>query len=313
MTLYTVLNSLIDKIKDPPVNLKSKISRGYYMWCFYRSTFLLNVLIKLAPLPKSGVNKEYRRERIIASLTSYPGRIDVVYYAIKSIMLQTCKPDRIILWLAESQFPEKMLPSKLLSLQKKGLEIKYCEDLRSHKKYFHALQEQKPDELIITFDDDIIYNTYTIERAIKKHQEFPKAIVANYVRKIFVEENGMLGSYSKWGKPDNKKPSMEVSPLTGSGCLYPYGCMPQETFRWDIIQQDALNADDIWIGFMSKILDTPIVETDMRATRFSGVGSSQDTSLYSENGANGGNDKVIDNLSRRYPEVVKKIINAKKS
>ena len=49
-------------------------------------------------IPENPLNTEKRDEVVIVSLTSYPARISYVYLAIKSLMLQSYKPDRIILW-----------------------------------------------------------------------------------------------------------------------------------------------------------------------------------------------------------------------
>ncbi len=52
----------------------------------------------------SPLNSMSRAETVIASHTSYPARIPYVHLAIKYLMVQSYKPNRIILWLAEEQF-----------------------------------------------------------------------------------------------------------------------------------------------------------------------------------------------------------------
>ena len=53
-----------------------------------------------------GINKDTnRKEKIIVSLTSFPGRINEVWICIESLMRQTFKPDAIELWLSLKQFP----------------------------------------------------------------------------------------------------------------------------------------------------------------------------------------------------------------
>ena len=101
--------------------------------------------IRKKKIPAEPLNKEYRREKIIVSLTSFPARIDCVEYSVKSLMMQDYKPDRIILWLSNLQFKsEGELPDTLLVLKDKGLEIKFCnDDLRGHKKYFELIKNQK--------------------------------------------------------------------------------------------------------------------------------------------------------------------------
>ena len=47
------------------------------------------------------------------------------------------KPDKIILWLADTQFSGMdSLPAELFGLQERGLTIRFCSDLKSHKKIF---------------------------------------------------------------------------------------------------------------------------------------------------------------------------------
>lgn len=75
------------------------------------------------------------------SLTSYPKRINVVWITIETLLQQTVKPDEVILWLADSQFKEiEELPEELKVLQKRGLIIRFCDDLKSHKKYFYTMR-----------------------------------------------------------------------------------------------------------------------------------------------------------------------------
>lgn len=306
MTIYHILNLFFDSIRDPQINPhRSWFERKYLAWCYYRSRFLLNILIRIVNTPQNGLNSDPRSEKIIASLTTYPGRIDTVFYAIKSIMLQTYKPDRIILWLASNQFPERKLPPNLLGLETRGLEIRYCDDYRSHKKYYNALLEQKQDELVMTFDDDIIYNARTIERAFNKHLKYPKAVVSNLTKIVRCDNEGQIMPYKYWKKnPARKKPSFGLSPLTGSGCLYPYGVMCDTTFNWDVIKNNALTADDIWICFMANKSGTQIVEVDKPRIRFSTIMSSQESCLGNTNVNQGGNDVIVKKLSSLFPEVV---------
>lgn len=63
-----------------------------------------------------------RTPRIIVSLTSYPARISVVFQVLERMLVQTLRPDKVILWLAKEQFPnrEADLPDELLALCEEG-------------------------------------------------------------------------------------------------------------------------------------------------------------------------------------------------
>ncbi len=68
----------------------------------------------------------------------------------------------------KEQFPAGKLPESVQRLTTRGLEICYCEDLKSHKKYFEAMK-QFPQEIIVTADDDILYPENHLEKNYGRH------------------------------------------------------------------------------------------------------------------------------------------------
>ena len=96
--------------------------------------FMPRYLKRTAAKAGYGLNTKKRNETYIVSFTSFPARIEDIWITIETLLRQSFKPDKIILWLAEEQFPDKKLPESLIKLTERGLSIEYCEDLRSHKK-----------------------------------------------------------------------------------------------------------------------------------------------------------------------------------
>lgn len=267
---------------------------------------LENIYIRTAKTPKCGINKEERDEKVIVSLTSFPARIDRAYYAIKSLMLQSCKADKIILWLAESQFPGKKIPDNLQRLTERGLTVRWCDDLRSHKKYFYALQEQHADELVLTYDDDLIYEKDSIEKLIKVHKQYPDCIVCNRAHEIKLDQDGKLLPFNKWSIHSSEgvtEPSMYLMPSTGNGCLYPYGCMPEITFNWNTAKENALTADDIWMRFCSLSNKIKVIKTKETIAILCTVWGSQRERLTRINDGGGENQRVVDRLQNVFPSL----------
>ena len=60
---------------------------------------------KATQYPGTLLNTKKRNDKIIVSLTSFPGRIHLVHKTIQTILLQSIKPDLVELWLAKEQFP----------------------------------------------------------------------------------------------------------------------------------------------------------------------------------------------------------------
>ena len=137
--------------------VKNNYYQGKKYWLFQYRFFklLVNILFPVfyRKLPQKGTNN---KSEIIVSLTSFPERINTVWMTITSLLLQTHKPCKIILWLSKEQFENTILPQKLVQLKKYGLEIKWCDDLKPHKKYFYCMQEYS-DKCIVIADDDVFY------------------------------------------------------------------------------------------------------------------------------------------------------------
>ena len=239
---------------------------------------------------KIGINTKNREERINVSLTSFPKRINTVWLAIESLMRQTMKPDMIILWLAESQFNGiHDLPQQLLDQQKRGLTIRFCEDLKSHKKYFFAMQEF-PNDLIILADDDIIYSKDLVKQLYGMHKKYPNDIVcmsAQYITKF----DEMPSKWRALNVNENMKHSYSIQAYSGAGSLFPPGSLDNEyAFDRNLIAQLCPYADDLWLKYMSYkrgIYTTAIYPNRYLPIMIDGTGSS---GLWYINGEKNQND-----------------------
>ena len=114
---------------------------------------------------ESGVSQERISDtEVIVSLTTYSKRFYEVYLTIESIMQGTVKPNRIILWLAD-EMKNLPIPVSLQRQMERGLEIGYTKDIRSFKKLIPTLKEH-PESVIITIDDDALYEYDLIENLL---------------------------------------------------------------------------------------------------------------------------------------------------
>ena len=203
----------------------------------------------------SGINKSIKNPEYIISLTSYPGRINSVSVCIETIMRQTVLADRLILWLGQEQFPNaNLLPKELIHLKKRGLEIRFCDDIRSHTKYYYAMQEFR-ESVIITLDDDVFYPKRTIERLIQNHKKNPKNIYCNMG--LFFNKNL---PYTQWRQIDKKHlfSSPKILPLGVGGVLYPKYSLSSKIFNKEDIKSLCIHTDDLWLKVMSMINRTDI-------------------------------------------------------
>ena len=197
------------------------------------------------------LNRTERKEKIIVSLTSFPGRINSVSKTIETILNQKdCKPDKVELWLAESQFEKKEeeLPQNLLKLKEYGLDIRWCDDIRSYKKLLPALVSH-PTDIIVTADDDVYYSRKWLEKLYKSYKMNSTAIHCHRATKI-IQKNGKLdvvvGGIEYYPEPAC------LNKLVGvGGVLYPPNSLDEEVFNTQAISKYASTNDDIWFWFMA--------------------------------------------------------------
>ncbi len=189
------------------------------------------------------------KPNVIVSLTSYPKRINTIWITIESLIRQAQKPDMIILWLADEQFPNRVLPETLLEQQKRGLTIRWCENLMSHKKYFYVCQEYS-DAHIITADDDLIYPPFYVKRLWNMHTEYPNDVVSLTSQTIYPT---YCTPPSKWTGVSRQRviSSYHISLNSGAGALFPPKSLPAQAFDKEAIQRLCPYADDLWLTAMT--------------------------------------------------------------
>ncbi len=195
-------------------------------------------------------NQRYTNHDIIVSLTTFGKRINDVAFTIESLMQQSMKANRIILWLDES-FKGGELPQSLINQQARGLEINYCTDIRSYKKLIPSLR-QFPNDAIITFDDDLLYDYDIIERLIKAYLQNPDVIHTCRANRMILDHHNKPIPYLQWNRKINETGVNRLNFFTGgAGTLYPPGCLDKEVLNEDVFLDICKYADDVWFNAMA--------------------------------------------------------------
>lgn len=212
----------------------------------------------LLPINKE-INKQARESELIVSLTSYGRRVkETLPYTLKSLMRQTLKPDRIILWLDYDNWNENNIPKELIELRKKGLTIQYCEDIKSFKKLIPTL-ENHPNSLIFTADDDIYYPKDILEKLYNEYLKDKNKIYALRGYKPTFNRTKELMPYNNWQQINCKSSGKLLFSTSGAGVLFQKRLLFNDICNKDLFMKLCPSADDIWFFFMEYLNDTEIV------------------------------------------------------
>lgn len=251
--------------------------------------------------PKDGLNHQQRKEQVIISLTSFPARLHLVHYCIRSLLQQTYKPDKIILWLSEEECKDVELPEKLEELKEYGLEIRYVPDnLRPHTKLFYALK-QFCDANVITVDDDVVYESHLVEKLVNAHKEHPGCVCCVMAHEITLKD-GLPDLYDNWngGAVGKSGESNYFCALGVGGVLYPPNCFDSEYFDVALIKELALSADDLWLKVTELRLGIPVYKIAPHCKIPFTIGGSQKIALGQVNNGQKRNDIVMKKLCEHY-------------
>lgn len=266
------------------------------------------------PASEYGLTEEKRNPQLIVSLTTFPARINDVHLTINTLLRQNTKPDRVVLWLAKEQFPNKDedLPQNLLKLKEFGLEIRYCEDIRSYKKLVPSLREF-PDDIIVTADDDMYYKEDWLDGLYKAYLENPENIYTRRGCRAIIKDGKIRILRPREYNFNYDFPTDFNNLLMGgAGTLYPPHSLHEDIFNIEQIKTLIPTHDDIYFWIMGIL----------KGSKVGVVGGFNYSFYYTEAAKNNGlclqnkagqtgltPDEALDTIANRYPQVIKILEN----
>jgi hypothetical protein len=198
------------------------------------------------------------RAELIVSLTSFPARIEHAWIPIARVLRSDLAPDRVVLVLAEDEFPDRQVPERLRGLQRHGLELLWTpRNTYAYKKLVPTLLAY-PEATIVTIDDDVFYEPWMLARLVDESRRRPATVIGHRGWAID-HDAGRLTDYGHW-LPAEPTTQAELVFLTGAGgILYPPGLLPIELLQdVDLALELAPTADDVWWWAVERATNAPV-------------------------------------------------------
>lgn len=225
---------------------------------------------------------------IIVTLTSIPTRLKTIHITIRSLLNQTSKPEKIILWLDDNV--REQVPEALEILTGDIFEIRTGKLSPSpHSKLVYTLTEY-PDRTLVTVDDDLVYADHCLESLYNEHLKHPRSIIANKCRVISYNDEGIILPYKQW--PMNNQPGITAKDLLAlgfGGVLYPANSLHPDATNQELFMKLTPKADDLWFKMMSYLQGTEVRRPVTPAAEATPVIGSQEVSLKKTNVGEDGN------------------------
>lgn len=238
--------------------------------------------------------------KYFASMTTYPARFKSALTAIESIYNQTKKPHALVINISEEDWKAAELDFiRQAKFAFKGWVIaEPCVNLKPANKIIPTAQKHG-DNIIVTFDDDIIYPPDRVEKLIEKHREYPDSPIAFRTRLVSFDKE-KVNAYGSWHiSRGDDVPNKLNFPTSVSGSLYPANFFPESFFKIEKYIELSYDNDDIWTYFHVLLKGSAFVKGGTEVVP-PGVPGSQKSALWKSNVSKGGNDAIIERLEKEY-------------
>ncbi len=245
----------------------------------------------------------------VVSLTTYGTRSRRAYLAIESIAHGHLLPSRLILWIDDEKL-FRDLPATICRLQKRGLEVKLCQNYGPHTKYYPFIESEvvfaRP---LVTADDDILYPRYWLKTLIEANRDYPGNVNCFWAH-IMETDGSEIGRYANFEACGSTLPNIRNIALGVMGVIYPPQFLTVLKRAGIGFQDCCPKADDLWLHVQALRAGFKVRQVLPRLPYFSfqSVPGSENTALSYQNVTYGdGNDRQV---SATYTEADIKLLHS---
>ena len=254
---------------------------------------------------QQGVKPLNSDRSIVVTLTTTKDRVKKTYLCLESLLNQTMKPNKIVLWLEEQEFGEnwsdakRSLPPSLLRTEARGIEFRFTQDIGSYVKLLPALRAF-PNDILVTADDDTMYPPTWVKKIFDAHKKAPQQIICYRGWHIKLDNEGRLKPYDSWPEYNSFDPSFALFPTGKDGVLYPPGSLNNEIFNTDAAKKLSPTNDDVWFKAMSLLNQTRCIKITKNHRNFPIIRGTAASGLQKINVDQAMNDIYLKNVFEQY-------------
>ena len=189
---------------------------------------------------------------LFVSLTSHAARFRTLALTLKSLLLQTVRPEAIFLWIGDRDV--SALPDEVRALEAFGLSIRACEDHGPHTKYVHALREF-PQARVAICDDDNYYRPAWLAELVAADR--PGEIPCLRIHRITLDKRGLPERYALWQHESTLRDTSPLDFPTGvGGALLRAERFDPRLFDMGLARVLCPSNDDLWLYATARLAGT---------------------------------------------------------
>ena len=256
---------------------------------------------------RSGVTMTKRTPELIVSLTSIPERIATLHLCLDSLLRQSLKPDRLLLWLSACESPDQQtlgqdrLPAHIKRLLARGLDVRWCRDIGCYGKIIPA-RRAYPHAILVTADDDLFYPRDWLEQLYTAYQKDTRHVYCHRAHSIRYDAEGRLLPYRQWDFEAQgfAGPSLDLFATGVGGVLYAPEHLQADLLKEEVFRKLCPTADDVWLNAMRRLNQVQVKKVADRSQPLQKIRIRNNRTLATYNVVNGQNDKQLASVNAIY-------------
>ena len=193
---------------------------------------------------------------VIVSLHADSKDYNKLPITIYSLLNQSKKPDKLILWLDDSENLQN-LPYEITQFIKNGLEIKFVKFLNNYTSTYYSIKNF-PEAINVTAENCYYYRHHWLKKLYLSYASHTEDIHVHLAHQIKVKENKIISS-EHWDNFVNKETASFSNILDKrGGVLYPPNCFGKDFLRDDIFLKHVPINDNLWYWTMALLYNRKI-------------------------------------------------------
>lgn len=198
--------------------------------------------------------------KAIISVTTTKGRLPLFFYSLQSLKKQRYSEYEIAINISSTPYlfddginciPDWMSGS--------NISVNFYDNTGPYRKLVPIFNHLRPDDILITADDDILYSENWLTRILMCASHNPEAIVCGRAREIRKNIFGNFQGYVNWPYAEKKLTGLNLLPIGCSGVAYRKHLLDADFITDRAFQKYAPTTDDIWFRHASIRMNTPVV------------------------------------------------------
>lgn len=148
-------------------------------------------------------------------------------------------------------------------------ELRFVENTGPYRKLLPTLEDALDSDIIVTFDDDVLYGPEWLRQILESARAHPDTIVCSRARRI----PQLLGvadlGYAAWGRVRRRTRGLRIVPIGCGGVAYRKRLLDSDMIRDKSFMDIAPTADDLWFRAASwrmgvEVLVEPSIDSGNR-------------------------------------------------